>query len=676
MKSLKWMLLVSLFVMSITSAATKNTFAEGGIVPVTTTDTTVTNGLGFPSAVTLTNRLDLTMGSANMLHNGTAYKSAQPVVSINGRTFIPFSSIAARYGYKISYDAAKKESIAKSDQHELVFKMGSGFAYRDGVLTKLTGVPFISNGYLMVPLRSWGEMADSTIAVVNKTITLKWSTTVIPPKPTANFEVQPGEIFAGQTIVSYIDHSTNATGEPFVDERWEGRMDVFPEPGTYVITHQLEDTNGIWSEPYSVTVTVKAPNMPPVADFTTEKSQYRIGEEVNYIDMSTDDENAIVRRTYTGNDKVFFEAGDHSVTLVVEDSHGLTSTVTKTVSVSNSVLYTKEEYERLNTKVGDNFTIDGASVPKMPAIGYTINSVRSQLVRSNSPETLIQEGIAYEAQLTGQVRFMFHNVNKIGYPVRMYLLATNNNSSTVNVNTSSIGIGGPDPIVANTAKMSTLRYLTSVGSNPSPKWMTVKPHQTIEILPDISKVPMKLNEVLSAYADIYSDQELQFHVVVVAADKNPITELPKLAVMPRDGIHVRGTFNNADRTIDINDTLGDMDQRIVIGDKTIDKYLDGIDDTTGELQYNTGNFGTLYRMHLPHVSPNTLIALNPRGGIYTGSFMVNGRVVTSSLMNNTQATVLYRTGDTEESVDLVFTLAGGSNLPIALTFLPLPELRW
>ncbi|QHT60413.1 copper amine oxidase N-terminal domain-containing protein [Paenibacillus lycopersici] len=667
MKSLKWMLIVSFLLMSCMSTGAQNASAAGFAAPIDMSNANVAN---------VTNRLDLTMGSANMVHNGAAYKSAQPVANIDGRTFIPFSSIAARYGYAISYDAKKKESTAKNDKHELVFKIGSGYAHRDGVLTQLTGVPYISNGYLMVPLRSWGEMADSTIAVVGKTITLKWTTVVIPPKPKANFEVQPAEIYAGQTVVSYIDHSTNPTPYPFVDERWEGKMDVFPEPGTYVVTHQVEDTDGVWSEPYSVTVTVKAPNMPPVADFTTEKSQYRIGEDVNYIDLSTDDENAIVRATFTGNDKVFFEPGEHSVTLVVEDAHGLTSTVTKTVTVTNEVLYTKDEYNRLNTKVGSNIAIDGASVPQMPAIGYTINSVRSQLVRSNSPETLIREGIAYDAQITGQVRFMFHNVNKIGYPVRMYLLATNNNSTTVNVNTSSFGIGGPDPTVANVAKMSTARYLASVSSNPSPRWMTVKPHQTVEILPELSKVPMKLSEVLSAYADIFSDQELQYRVVVVASGTNPITALPNLTVMPRDGIHVRGTFNNADRTIEINDTLGDTEQRIVIGDKTVDKYLDGIDDTTGELQYNTGNFGTMYRMHLSHVSPHTLIALNPRGGIYTGSFLVNGQVVSASLMNNTQAAVLYRTGYTEEAVDLVFTLAGGSNLPVALTFLKLPEIRW
>ncbi|MNF09155.1 hypothetical protein D3C80_2097450 [compost metagenome] len=60
--------------------------------------------------------------------------------------------------------------------------------------------------------------------------------------------------------------------------------------------------------------------------------------------------------------------------------------------------------------------------------------------------------------------------------------------------------------------------------------------------------------------------------------------------------------------------------------------------------------------------------------------MINGEVIpvtnTSILKNNSEAGVLYRTGDREESLEIVFTPAGGSNLPVAMMFLPLPETRW
>ncbi|WP_219836227.1 stalk domain-containing protein [Paenibacillus sp. R14(2021)] len=666
MKLLKWLLVVSFLLLPFTSAAASNLASA--------------EGLGQADPASATDKLVLTMGSTKMIHNGVTYTSAQPVAAIKGRTFIPFSSIAARYGYKISYDAKQKASIAKNDQHELVFKVGSAIATRDGVQVQLTGAAYISKGYLMVPLRSWGEMADSTIAVVGNQITLKWSTVVIPPKPTADFEVQPAEIYAGQTIVTYVDHATNMTGLPLMNERWDGRMDMFPAAGTYTITREVEDSNGVWSDPFSVTVTVKPPNLPPVADFSTDKPQYRIGENVTYTDLSTDDENAIVRSTFTGNDKAFFEPGDKLVTLVVEDKNGMTSTVTKTITVTSQVLYTKDEYDRLFTATGDIYAVDGASVLNFPAYAYKIVSEPAQMVRSNSPETLLQEGIEYRAQLTGKVRFMFHNVNNIGYPVTIHLLATNMGSSAASYSKSASGMGGPTASPELAGKLSTSRYLTSLASNPTPQWSTIQPGQTIEVLPDIAKTPIKQGESLSSYVDAYSDKELLYNIVVTAVGKDPIAELPNLAVMPRYDKHVRGTFNNADRSIDIDEQLGASPQRIMFGDKGgADSILDGIDETTGELEYNRGNYGVLYRLHLSHVAPRTLISLNARGGLYTGAFLVNGQLVTvannQALRSNAQSAVMYRTGENEEAIDIVFTIASGSNLPIAMTFTPLPQLR-
>ncbi|WP_308639010.1 stalk domain-containing protein [Paenibacillus silvisoli] len=658
MKSLKWLLLVSFLLYPL------STFS----------------GVTTASAEGASDTLQLVIGSTAMKHNGQAYKTTQPVTAINGASFIPFSSVAARYGYTISYDAKKKESIATRDANVLRFKIGSLYAYRGGTPVKLTGKPYVLNGSLMVPLRSWGVMTDSAVQVTGKQITLSWTSVVVPKKPKAFFAVEPDEIYAGQTQVMYVDRSINYAEGPFVDERWEGKMDIFPEAGIYTVTRQVQDINGLWSDPFSVTVVVKPPNQAPVAAFGTNKSSYRIGENVNYIDQSTDDENSIVRRTWSGNDDVFFEAGEHLVTLEVEDRHGMVHSVTQPVVVTSEVLYTRDEYNKLFTKPGDKFSIDSASVLTIPALSYTFESEDAQMVRSNSPETLLQEGIVYQTQMTGKIRFMFHNVNNIGYPVKMYLLATNRNGTPVNVSTSSMGLGGPDAYVVNTGKLSTARYLKSLDLNPSPKWTTIRPHETKEILPELSKTPMKMMQVLTAYADIYTDQELQFNIVVVAAGKDPIAELPNLSVLPRDGKHVRGTFYKSDRTIQLFDSIGASPQRIMLGDKKMDTYLDGIDDTSGQLEYNIGNFGVLYRLRLPHVAPNTLIALNARGGYYTGAFMVNGQLVTvaneSILKDNKEAAVLYRTGNAEEPVEIVFTLAAGSNLPVAMLFLPLPQMRW
>lgn len=656
MKSLKWLLIFSLLFIPIASLSEEKASAAG----------------------IAADELVLKLKSNVMVHNGASFKSAQPLTLTQGTTFVAFSSIAQRYGYTISYDAKKKESIATSSKNVIRFKIGNVNVTKDGASSvKASNAPYVLNGSLMIPLRAWSQVTDSKLVVSGGNMTLSWN---VKQMPTANFEIAPAEIYAEQTIVSYVDKSTNPSGQPFIDERWDGRMDIFYEPGTRTITRQVQDINGVWSEPYSVTIEVRPPNQAPVADFTTEKSEYRIGEKILYTNTSYDDENEIVSTVWTGNEDVFFEAGDKTVTLEVKDRHGLTSIITKTITVTTEVLYTHEQYERLFTSVGEKISFVGSSLRDHKQVPFTIQSDTAQVVRSNSPETLIEEGIAYQDQITGQVRFMFHNINKIGYPVKMYLIATNLSNSTVNVNTSSIGIAGPDPSVANTGKLSVFRYLESLIANNSPKWTSVGPKQSVIILPEINKMPIKDHQVFSAYADVFSDAELQYSIVVVEQSKKPLDELPTLKVMPRDNLHTRGTFNGANRIIETNETLGLEPQYITLGDGKLDTYLDGIDYTNGELQMNFGNYGVHYTLRLNRVAPNTLIALNGRGGEYTGAFMVNGQVIKvtniSTLKNNNEAGVIYRTGDKEESVEIIFTPTGGSNLPVAMLFLPLPELRW
>ena len=39
----------------------------------------------------------------------------------------------------------------------------------------------------------------------------------------------------------------------------------------YLLTYAVQDSSGQWSDPYSVTIKVERPNLPPVAMFTTDK---------------------------------------------------------------------------------------------------------------------------------------------------------------------------------------------------------------------------------------------------------------------------------------------------------------------------------------------------------------------------------------------------------------------
>ncbi|RXZ78293.1 copper amine oxidase N-terminal domain-containing protein [Paenibacillaceae bacterium] len=655
--SLKWLLIASMITVPLISSPE------------------VSKAQGNPETLVLRKNSD------TMVHNGQSVKAVQPVTFKDGSSYAPFRNVAERYGYKVSYNAKTKESIASNGELEIRFTANSSNINVNGQIVKSSGTVYIQQGFLMIPLRTWANLTNSTLSLLSSEMTFKWnSKPEETAAPQANFEVLPDkeDIYAGETRVTYVDKAILDSGRTIVDERWEGRQDIFDTAGTHTITRYIMDDTGTWSEPYTVTIQVRMPNQPPVADFTTDKTTYRMGETITYIDRSTDDEDSIDSRKWTGREMAFFEAGSHTVTLEVTDQHGLSDKISKDIMITNEVLYNQEEYYRLNAPVGSKYPTVGSSILNNEPVSYKVVSEPARLIRINSPETLRGEGITYDEMLSGETRFMFHNQNSTDRNLKMYVVATNLNNTTAKVGFNAFGLGGPNTYVSTGGKLAVARYLQSLKSGEETHWLNLKPGETQVVLPELSKVPLKPGQVFSAYADLVSDTDVRFQVIIVEDGKDPVAELPNLQMLPPDNIHVRGTFNGANRSLIINETLGYKGQRIVLGDRTIDRYLDGYDNTTGSLQLNTGNFGVLYKMTV-QIAPRTVVTLNPRGGHYAGAFLINGKLVNTTdnsiLRNSNESGVLHRTGNSVETVEFIFTPASGSNLPLQMLFLPMPEIR-
>lgn len=104
----------------------------------------------------------------------------------------------------------------------------------------------------MVPLTSITQALNITYKVNQsaKTVVLNLNT-----KPVASFTITQKEIFAGDTV-DYVTSNSSPNGLDIVDERWTGRQDSFDQAGTYTISYQVQDANGQWSDPYSITIEV------------------------------------------------------------------------------------------------------------------------------------------------------------------------------------------------------------------------------------------------------------------------------------------------------------------------------------------------------------------------------------------------------------------------------------
>ncbi|WP_372632457.1 copper amine oxidase N-terminal domain-containing protein [Cohnella sp.] len=440
------------------------------------------------------------------------------------------------------------------------------------------------------------------------------------------------------------------------------------------ITGSLFEVNGA---SYSLSWNEEVKDVPPVARFITNKTVYKMGEPIEYSDESYDEYGRIVKTEWTGKERAFFRPGVVEITLKVTNPYGLTGSYTQKIEITEETMHTEEEFNRLFTPPGDKFPIAGQSVLRMAQVPYTIESQPIQLIRSNSPEYFLEEGIAYRDSISGKFRINIHNGNRSGKALTIYLVATNHQSHPVAYNINAFGKGGPATYVSTSGKNAVARFLDDTAHGKPRDKVVLKPGESVVVLPEVSQTPLKPNLIMTSYTEIETSDELQFTVAAVDAEAHPdqsIFEiLPGLKRLDRDGRHVRGTFQDADRSLVIDGTLGYEEQRIAIGDHN-DSFLAGEDKLLGLPETNKGNTGVRYKVRVK-VAPNTLIGLNARGGHYAGALLVNDRVVQmvekSILKDPDELGVLYRTGPTEETVDLTLVIASGSNLPISLVFIPL-----
>ncbi|GIP25349.1 hypothetical protein J23TS9_04790 [Paenibacillus sp. J23TS9] len=648
---------------------------KGETTPGTTSeqagDSEVTKGITSQAGA---NQLILMMNSNKMYQDGKLFLAGQPMAVKNGVSYVAIRAMVERVGLKLTYDGKTKETIIIKDGKELRFKTNSNVYRVNGESKPMKGPSYQQNNTFMVPLTSITQALNIpyTVDQANKRVILSLST-----KPVAAFTVQPSDIFAGETNVSYTTQSKTSNGLQIVDERWEGKQDIFEEVGTHKITHYVQDSSGQWSDPYTVTINVLKANEPPVANFTTDKDEYKMGELVNITDLSTDDENAIVDRQWMNDRKAFFTPGPITIRLTVTDKHGAVGEFQKTITITNETLYTEDDFNKLFIPVGDKYTFDGTKVPSWKNMDFTFTSEPATLIRSNSPETVYSEGLLYKETALGSTRFMLHHVNSTGKNEKLYVIATNTYTDRpAQITMQNFGIGGPNPYPELTGKTSIERYFQSMQDQSARQVINLAPGESKVIMTDVNKTKMKPGDTISALADAFSDYPVQYSVIMIDENKDPLQTLPYLTSLERD-VHNRGTYPDSVRLIRYDEPVGSTPSRLVLGDNKADPNLIGLDGIYGTETSNAGNFGVLYKITFSRVAPHTLITLNPRGGLYNGIVTVNGQVIQvankAAVSAPNENSVLYRTGDFEQNVEIMYTPSPGSNLPINLLLMPLPQ---
>lgn len=541
---------------------------------------------------------------------------------------------------------------------KLFLTVGSANAVSEGQTYKAARPVFVKKGVTYVPLRFMAERLKGTLYADPAT-----GETVLSAGG-ASLRYKPG---SKQYKIDGAPRAMN--GAPYADRY------VLMVPLTSIAQGLNLPLSAAGS---SLVLQIGAPHPVPQAYFETDKASYRIGEPVQFSDLTTDAEGAIATRTWTGKQAAYFEPGDLTVTLTVKDRYGSVSAYNRTIHIEDEVLHTKEAFDLLYTPVGQNIAVDGVGVKTMEALPYSYSTEGPVLLRSTGPETVYEEGILYGDVATGPVRFLLHHKNSSGRKMKLHVIATNAGTETATLTPGPAGAAGPTIAPGQAGKMSLARYLSALASGEADPAIRLEPGQSALLFDDLQSISaIPDGDVVTFTGEASSDAEIRYTVLMTTEGRDPILALPNLpALDPREWI-VRGTFPGATRTFDYAEPVGGRMVKLSLTDNAADPFQEGTDGILNTIAMNSGNYGLLYKIKLRKVAPRTLIVFNPRGGMYAGAALVNGQTVTFSHLGaagiQNEASVLYRTGDAEEEVDIAISPAAGSNLPFCLLFVPMPE---
>jgi hypothetical protein len=415
-------------------------------------------------------------------------------------------------------------------------------------------------------------------------------------------------------------------------------------------------------------------NAPPVAKFTFAKASYRLGETVQYVDLSYDPDAEGLRYEWIGKQDVFFKAGTYPISLKVFDNAGNESIqYTRNLVIEDTVYLTEEQYPVYNQPVGTSFRTDWNWIwnhfTSLPYLAKQITDDPSRtLLVSDSPEDINEFGILYRDTINGKTRLYADHMNGTKDKVRFTIQVRNSSSQPVTLKTTNKGEVTPSVYANLIGHVASVEFMLHEPSTIAP--LVIQPGQTLVYaqMPDLYPT-----QGVNLFYDVESDGPLEIAFVAGPANPLPLNPFEVYKPLAFNG-HVRGTFPVSDKTWNVDLTSFTTPSLLTIGDGKEDTYVKGYDTQLQMEVVNMGNYGMIYRIHgdKPRKMAVMLVA---KGGPFKGPFKINGQFMmapASGVISAFQSVqILARTTGTESSFDIEFTPPAGSAFPIDLIFYPL-----
>ncbi|HZG57668.1 stalk domain-containing protein [Paenibacillus sp.] len=537
-------------------------------------------------------------------------------------------------------------------------------AFVNGAPFELTSPATVYNGKMYVPVKFLGDtfgfpvqfdMATNTIALqAGKTdvlIDLTTRTTLIDGMPGAfqpTFEIsQDGKLMAQLTWI----------------------MDRIG--ATYSYDAQLSRVEVVYA-PWSAELPA-AREGKPVAKFTFGKTSYKMGEKIQYIDLSYDVEgDGIEFAAWKGKQDAFFEPGVKTVSLQVTDSKGNVSDwYSKTITITNETMYSPVQFQMQHAKLQSFIKLDAAQLNQHIRSAQKLGMASTQvpgrkLLVSDSPETITQYGALYRDTVDGKARLYANHINEMDEDVQFAIIATNQGDDPVTIKTTRQGEVYPSVFVHLFGYQASVDFLVGDANKPE---LTVKPGESkaYAYLPKLTK-----GQGINLIYDIETSGDVAITFAAMRPG-DPMDAALSYPELPFAG-HIRGSFPFSEIRMEADADGTKVAKRFTVGDNVDDPFVRGFDPFRNEFVSLDGNYGMMYNIRVKNPGKSAIVLL-ARGGAYKGPLKINGEMVLAPASGVLTALdgvfLLYRTTGTEEYVDIEFTPAAGSYLPLDFIFYPL-----
>ncbi len=327
-----------------------------------------------------------------------------------------------------------------------------------------------------------------------------------------------------------------------------------------------------------------------------------------------------------------------------------------------------------------NHQYPALSIP-LPQLSMRSIDKKGSLIFSDSPETVLEDGILYEDTVKGRCRLYYYHVNGTATPKKVVVLLQNNTNKNTDYTIIRSANAGPSKNYFYVGKTSQENYLVP----QTELHQKLAAGKTTILNQSTQNKPLTKDELVCGIYDLTFNNPTKIIVAMMPVNADPVRFIRTAHILPPDSHKLRGTFPVIDRTIIPKKNYNpaqDGTVNFVLGDNILDKYLTGKDATTGEKTINYGNYGVLYYINIPMRGTGYVnYSLTPLGGVYSGC--VGVRINDSDKMQliGTPGHKMFfgkqygdianlGTYNMRDKVLFIFSPPGASNLPISITVGP------